>query len=65
MAPANGRSTGILRSTNILAAGGGLRCGWCGRGMPASRMRGMWGAHVTIAEADPVKEEAVMDAFSD
>jgi len=62
-----GQSTvdGIIRATNILLAGKKvLICGygWCGRGV-ANRMRGL-GAHVVIAEIDPVKSlEAVMDGF--
>ncbi len=62
-----GQSTvdGIIRATNILLAGKKvLVCGygWCGRGV-ASRMKGL-GAHVAIAEVDPVRAlEAVMDGF--
>ena len=62
-----GQSTvdGIIRATNILLAGKKvLICGygWGGRGV-ANRMRGL-GAHVVIAEIDPVKSlEAVMDGF--
>ena len=60
-----GQSTldGIIRSTNFLIAG--MRVvvagyGWCGRGI-ALRARGL-GAHVIVAEVDPVKAlEAVLD----
>ncbi len=60
-----GQSTldGIVRATNFLIAG--LKVviagyGWCGRGI-ALRARGL-GAHVIIAEIDPVKAlEAVLD----
>ena len=63
-----GQSTldGITRATNMLWAGRNVVVvgyGWCGRGV-ASRAKGM-GAHVTIAEVDPVKAlEAIMDGFT-
>lgn len=62
-----GQSTidGILRATSVLLAGKSFVVngyGWCGRGL-ANRARGM-GAHVIVAEIDPVKAlEAVMDGF--
>jgi len=62
-----GQSTldGILRATNVLLAGKNfVVCGygWCGRGL-ANRARGM-GAHVIVAEVNPVKAlEAIMDGF--
>lgn len=62
-----GQSTidGILRATNRLLAGTSfVVCGygWCGRGV-AMRARGM-GAHVIVAEVDPIRAlEAVMDGF--
>ncbi|HXV27705.1 MAG TPA: adenosylhomocysteinase, partial [bacterium] len=62
-----GQSTidGILRATNVLLAGSVFVVagyGWCGRGL-ASRARGM-GAHVIVAETDPLRAlEAVMDGF--
>ena len=62
-----GQSTidGVLRATNRLLAGSTfvvLGYGWCGRGV-ASRARGM-GAHVVVAEVDPLPAlEAVMDGF--
>jgi adenosylhomocysteinase len=62
-----GQSTidGILRATNVLLAGKNfVVCGygWCGRGL-ATRARGM-GAHVVVAEVNPVRAlEAVMDGF--
>jgi len=62
-----GQSTldGIIRATNILLAGKNLVIsgyGWCGRGI-AMRSKGM-GAHVIVAEVDPLKSiEAVMDGF--
>ena len=62
-----GQSTidGILRATNILLAGSKFVVagyGWCGRGL-ASRARGM-GAHVVVAEIDPLRAlEAVMDGY--
>ncbi len=63
-----GQSTldGIIRATNVLIAGKTVVIagyGWCGKGV-AMRARGL-GAHVTIAEVDPVRAlEAVMDGFS-
>jgi adenosylhomocysteinase len=63
-----GQSTidGILRATNRLLAGSTfvvIGYGWCGKGL-AQRARGM-GAHVVVAEVDPIKAlEAVMDGFS-
>jgi len=63
-----GQSTldGITRATNILWAGKKVVVcgyGWCGHGI-ALRARGM-GAHVIIAEVEPVRAlEAVMDGFS-
>ena len=63
-----GQSTidGILRATNRLLAGSVFVIagyGWCGKGL-AQRARGM-GAHVIIAEVDPVRAlEAVMDGFA-
>ncbi|MFQ5881329.1 MAG: adenosylhomocysteinase [Candidatus Methylomirabilales bacterium] len=62
-----GQSTidGILRATNILLAGRQVVVsgyGWCGRGV-AIRTRGM-GAHVVVAEVDPLRAlEAMMDGF--
>jgi adenosylhomocysteinase len=62
-----GQSTldGILRATNILLAGRRIVVagyGWCGRGV-AARARGM-GAHVIVAEVDPMRAlEAVMEGF--
>ncbi len=62
-----GQSTidGITRATNILWAGKKVVIcgyGWCGHGV-AMRAKGM-GAHVIIAEAEPVRAlEAVMDGF--
>lgn len=62
-----GQSTidGILRATNVLLAGKNLVVcgyGWCGRGL-ANRAKGM-GAHVIVAEVNPVRAlEAVMDGF--
>ncbi len=62
-----GQSTldGILRATNVLIAGKKFVIagyGWVGRGI-ALRARGM-GAHVIVAEVDPVRAlEAVMDGF--
>ncbi|MBI4367837.1 MAG: adenosylhomocysteinase [Candidatus Omnitrophica bacterium] len=62
-----GQSTvdGIIRATNILLAGAVfVVCGygWCGRGL-AQKARGL-GAHVVVAEIDPLKAlEAVMDGF--
>jgi len=63
-----GQSTwdGILRSTNVLAAGKDVLVagyGWCGRGI-ARRAQGL-GARVTVAEVDPVRAlEAWMDGFA-
>jgi adenosylhomocysteinase len=63
-----GQSTldGITRATNVLWAGKKVVVcgyGWCGHGI-ALRARGM-GAHVIIAEVEPVRAlEAVMDGFS-
>ncbi|MBI2460341.1 MAG: adenosylhomocysteinase [Candidatus Rokubacteria bacterium] len=62
-----GQSTidGILRSTNVLLAGKPFVIagyGMCGRGL-AARARGM-GAHVIVAETDPLRAlEAVMDGY--
>ncbi len=62
-----GQSTvdGILRSTRMLIAGKTVVvCGYgmCGRGV-ASRMKGL-GAHVVVAEVDPLRAlEAAMDSF--
>ena len=62
-----GQSTldGILRSTRMLIAGKTIVvCGYgmCGRGV-ASRMKGL-GAHVVVAEVDPLRAlEAAMDGF--
>ena len=62
-----GQSTldGITRATNILWAGKKVVVcgyGWCGHGV-AMRAKGM-GAHVIVAEAEPVRAlEAVMDGF--
>ncbi len=62
-----GQSTidGILRATNVLLAGKNVVVcgyGWCGRGL-ANRAKGM-GAHVIVAEVNPVRAlEAVMDGF--
>jgi adenosylhomocysteinase len=62
-----GQSTidGIIRSTNVLLAGGRFVVagyGWVGRGV-AQRARGM-GAHVIVTEVDPVRAlEAAMDGF--
>ena len=62
-----GQSTidGITRATNILWAGKKVVVcgyGWCGHGL-AMRAKGM-GAHVIIAEVEPVRAlEAVMDGF--
>lgn len=62
-----GQSTidGIIRATNILLAGKVFTVvgyGWCGRGL-AMRAHGH-GAHVIIAEVDPVHAlEATMDGY--
>src|SRR6476646_9457389 len=62
-----GQSTidGIIRSTNVLLAGGKFVVagyGWVGRGV-ALRARGM-GAHVIVCEVDPMRAlEALMDGF--
>ena len=62
-----GQSTmdAVLRATDLLMAGKTIVVcgyGWCGRGI-ATRAKGM-GAHVIVAEVDPVKAlEAVMDGF--
>src|SRR5687768_5180406 len=62
-----GQSTldGIVRATNLLLAGSTVVVagyGWCGRGV-AMRARGA-GAHVMVAEVDPVPAlEARMDGF--
>ncbi|MBI4186949.1 MAG: adenosylhomocysteinase [Chloroflexi bacterium] len=62
-----GQSTidGITRATNVLWAGKKVVVcgyGWCGRGI-AMRARGL-GAHVIIAEVEPVRAlEAVMDGL--
>ncbi|MCL2545537.1 MAG: adenosylhomocysteinase [Clostridia bacterium] len=56
---------GILRTTNLIAAGQTAVVagyGWCGRGV-ALRAKGL-GARVIVTEVDPVKAiEAVMDGF--
>ncbi|MEP0813944.1 MAG: adenosylhomocysteinase [bacterium] len=63
-----GQSTldGILRATNLLAAGRTVVVagyGWCGRGF-AMRARGH-GAHVIVTEVDPTKAlEAHMDGYA-
>ncbi|MDO8531927.1 MAG: adenosylhomocysteinase [Dehalococcoidia bacterium] len=63
-----GQSTidGITRATNILWAGKTVVVvgyGWCGRGV-ALRAKGL-GAHVTVAEVDPIRAlEAMMDGYS-
>ena len=62
-----GQSTidGVTRATNILWAGKRVVVcgyGWCGHGV-AMRAKGL-GAHVIIAEVEPVRAlEAVMDGF--
>jgi adenosylhomocysteinase len=62
-----GQSTldGIIRATNILLAGKTFTVagyGWCGRGI-ALRARGH-GAHVIVAEVDPLRAlEAAMDGY--
>ncbi len=62
-----GQSTidGIIRATNILLAGKKVVIcgyGWCGRGV-AMRAKGH-GAHVIVAEVNPVRAlEAVMDGY--
>ena len=62
-----GQSTidGIIRATNLLIAGSTVVIagyGWCGRGV-AMRAKGL-GAHVVIAEVDPLKAlEAHMDGY--
>ena len=62
-----GQSTidGILRATNILLAGKtvvGAGYGMCGKGVSA-RAHGM-GAHVVVAEVEPIRAlEAVMDGY--
>lgn len=62
-----GQSTidGILRATNVLMAGSRFVVagyGWCGKGV-AMRAKGL-GAHVIIAEVDPLRAlEALMDGF--
>jgi adenosylhomocysteinase len=62
-----GQSTidGILRATNILIAGSRFVVagyGWCGKGV-AMRAKGL-GAHVIVAEVDPLRAlEALMDGF--
>jgi len=57
---------GILRSTNLLAAGKDVVVagyGWCSRGI-ALRAQGL-GARVTVTEVDPIKAiEAQMDGFT-
>jgi adenosylhomocysteinase len=56
---------GILRATNILIAGSRFVVagyGWCGKGV-AMRAKGL-GAHVIVAEVDPLRAlEALMDGF--
>lgn len=62
-----GQSTvdGIIRATNILMAGARFVVagyGWCGKGV-AMRAKGL-GAHVIVAEVDPLRAlEALMDGF--
>ncbi|HWE81379.1 MAG TPA: adenosylhomocysteinase [Gaiellaceae bacterium] len=62
-----GQSTidGIIRSTNVLLAGGRFVVagyGWVGRGV-AMRARGL-GAHVIVTEVDPMRAlEALMDGY--
>jgi adenosylhomocysteinase len=62
-----GQSTidGIIRATNVLIAGSRFVVagyGWCGKGV-AMRAKGL-GAHVIVAEVDPLRAlEAVMDGF--
>lgn len=62
-----GQSTldGIMSATNLLLAGRRFTVagyGWCGRGI-AMRAHGM-GAHVVVAEVDPVRAvEAKLDGF--
>ncbi|MDD5009650.1 MAG: adenosylhomocysteinase, partial [Syntrophorhabdaceae bacterium] len=62
-----GQSTidGILRATNILFAGATFVLagyGWCGKGV-SMRAKGL-GAHVIVAEVDPLRAlEAHMDGF--
>ncbi len=56
---------GIMRSTNLIAAGKNvvvIGYGWCGKGV-AMRAKGL-GARVIVCEVDPVKAlEAYMDGF--
>ena len=56
---------GIIRATNILLAGKTFTVvgyGWCGRGV-AMRARGH-GAHIIVAEVDPLRAlEATMDGY--
>lgn len=56
---------GVIRATNILLAGKTFTVvgyGWCGRGI-AMRAKGH-GAHVVIAEAEPLRAlEATMDGY--
>lgn len=62
-----GQSTvdGIIRATNVLMAGSRFVVagyGWCGKGV-AMRAKGL-GAHVIVAEVDPLRAlEALMDGF--
>src|SRR5579862_3865340 len=62
-----GQSTldGIIRATDMLIAGKRVVVagyGWCGKGV-AMRAKGM-GAHVIVAEVDPIRAlEAAMDGF--
>lgn len=62
-----GQSTidGIIRATNVLIAGAKVVVagyGWCGKGV-AMRAKGL-GAHVIVAEIDPLRAlEALMDGF--
>jgi adenosylhomocysteinase len=57
---------GVIRATNLLIAGKTFTVvgyGWCGRGL-ARRAAGH-GAHVVVAEVDPVRAlEAAMDGFA-
>jgi adenosylhomocysteinase len=57
---------GVIRATNLLIAGKTFTVvgyGWCGRGL-ARRAAGH-GAHVVVAEVDPVRAlEATMDGYS-
>src|SRR5512141_2074493 len=58
-------TTGVIRATNVLIAGGKFVVagyGWVGRGV-AMRAKGL-GAHVIVTEVDPMRAlEALMDGF--